>query len=338
MKLIKAFILFLIFISTFGVYKVYQSSWYMTILLDDFNVSKYFDRPLSQIEIIPDNFPNISLTTIPIKAAKSNYYIKQGKLEEAKKLLFESYDENPYLGMNDSNLSEVYYEEKVYDSALYYARIAVNKLPNNPRHIVNLQKSFYGLGNWKGLDSLYNIYKNDKYITYHFFQNHFMFLISSKKNDFTDYHKHEVLETTKRFPDNKILKVYEKSIVYEAENISLSNELDKNAFEMYDQKNYELAIKNWENAIEILPSEDSYYLNIAQSYLMLDELNSASYYLKLVETSNEIDESIDGKLEFLKGTVEYKKNNFKAACEFFTTSFNKGYKLSKSMLIGLKCD
>ena len=202
MKILKGFFLILILSSTLIVYQVYDSSWYMALLLNDFNVSKYYDRPIAQIEQIPDKFPNISLTTIPLKAAKSNYYIKQRKFEEAKNLLYESMNDNPFLGINESNLSEIFYLEKLYDSAVYYAEIAVNKLPNNPRHIINLQRGYTALKEDKKLDSIYNLYKYKENITYHFFQNHFLFLTNAI-NEYSKHHKNEIKYSVKRFPKIK---------------------------------------------------------------------------------------------------------------------------------------
>lgn len=333
MKIFRLVILLSLLGCLYLLIQLYNSSVYQNLLLNDFNVSRYFNRPLSQIEIIPDDFPNITLTTIPLKVAKSNYYIEQNKLEEAKKLVFSSLNDNPYLGNAESNLSEIYFKERKYDSALYFAKIAVNKLPNNPQHIINLQKAFAVTGNKNALDSLFSIYKNKDKITYHFFMNHFNFITRITK-EYSEFDKNEISRTIKRFPNNQTLLLYEKIIFY-GNSVDLSNELDKIAFELFDQKQYEKAIENWEQAIEIIPTEDSYYLNIAQSLIILKKHEEAMFYL-----DNIISKGIafsDGKLEFLKGLAYYEQNNILEACKMLKISLNKNYTLSRSVLKKIKC-
>ena len=333
MKIFRIITLFSLLASIYLLSLQYDSSVYQNLLINDFNVSRYFTRPLSQIEMIPDEFPNITLTTIPIKAAKANYYMMQNELDFAKKLNFSAINENPYIGIAESNLSEIYFKEKKYDSSLHFAKISVNKLPNNPRHIINLQRAFAISANKKALDSIFTLYKQKDKIDYTFFVNHFSFLTNITK-DFSDSDKIKISNSVKRFPKNKTLLLYEKIINY-GNSIDISNELDKIAFELYNEKEYERAIESWDRAIEIIPNEDSYYLNIAQSLILLKRYEEAGFYLdRIVELGIEFS---DGKLEFLKGLNYYEQKNISKACEMLRISSRKNYTLSRSILKKIKC-
>lgn len=333
MKIFRIITLFSLLASIYILSLQYDSSVYQNLLINDFNVSRYFTRPLSQVEIIPDEFPNITLTTIPTKAAKANYYMMQNKLDFAKKLNFSAINANPFIGIAESNLSEIYFKEGKYDSSLHFAKIGVNKLPNNPRHIINLQRAFAISGNKKALDSIYTLYKQKDKIDYTFFVNHFSFLTNITK-EFSDSDKIKISNSVKRFPENKTLLLYEKIINY-GSSIDLSNELDKIANEMFSQKEYEKAIESWERAIEVVPTEDSYYLNIAQSLIILKRHEEASFYLDSIVNMGI--EFSDGKLEFLKGLNYYEQKDIPKACEMLKISLRKNYTLSRSILKKIKC-
>ena len=156
-------------------------------------------------------------------------------------------------------------------------------------------------------------------------------------NEYSKHHKNEIKYSVKRFPQNKMLKVYEKIIVNGNDNISLSNESDKIAFQYFKEKKYDLAIENWKNAIDILPTEDSYYLNIAQSLILLRNYNEANFYLEQALNSDIIDKPTNGKLEFLKGMIFYENEKNKLACSMFSISSSKKYKLASRLLKELKC-
>ena len=72
-------------------YKIYNSTRYQTFLLWDFNNDQYNIPYEVYAEKLPDNYPNISLTSIPIKALKARYFINIDSIEIAKELLFDKF-------------------------------------------------------------------------------------------------------------------------------------------------------------------------------------------------------------------------------------------------------
>ena len=113
--------------------KVYQSLKGQMFLLQDFN-SNQFNVPLSQVdEIVPD-IPNITVTTIPINSVKARYYVNAKQYDKALSLVEKGTKANPYLYYSEILKSQIFQEKGQLDSAKIYARKAFFGLPNNSLH------------------------------------------------------------------------------------------------------------------------------------------------------------------------------------------------------------
>ena len=182
-RVIGLSLLILVLISSFYLKKLYDGSIFQAIILDDFNRTQYFQRPLYQVRQIPDEFPSLGVTTLPMKSSKAVYFLTQDSLVEAKRLLLKSLDINPFLGMTETTLSEVYFKEKKYDSAEYYARKALKLNFRNVRHLLNLQKVLSETEKFNELDSLLEFHKTklyDQLSVEMLYQNHLALLAGNK--------------------------------------------------------------------------------------------------------------------------------------------------------------
>ena len=75
-------------------------------------------------QIIVD-IPNISATTIPLKAFKALYLRDTRKdVEGSKALLKKAINDNPYIKIPETELSRIYFDEQIADSAIYYGKKA----------------------------------------------------------------------------------------------------------------------------------------------------------------------------------------------------------------------
>jgi len=338
MKNILALLIFILcLLTTFNFYKLYQGSIYQNLILDDFNRTQYFNRPLDQVKQIPDEYPNIGVTTMPIKTSKAIYYLTQDSLDQAKNLLYSSLKLNPYLGITETTLSEIFFKENELDSAQYYAEKALKANYRNVRHILNLQKIIFRKKEFNKADSILDMYKGKMYNAEGLgmlYQNHLALLAESK----TKYSPKDSLLSefaAKEFPDNIVIQKMKQVITNGLDVIIIVNELDKKANEFYKNKQYLKASKNWEQAISI-KEDDAYYLNLFQCLIILEE------YDKLERLFNEFENKSlnenDGKFEYLKGLYYQKINQVKKACEFYKISFEKGFNTSKSFIEYNKCD
>ena len=115
-------------------YKVFESTNYQTTLLYDFNNGEYNLPYEVYSKKLDDNYPNLSLTTLPIKVLKARYFIENDSIEYAKRLLFEAIKINPHLKSSEALLAEIYFNEKKFDSSFFFSKTAFYQMPNVNSH------------------------------------------------------------------------------------------------------------------------------------------------------------------------------------------------------------
>ena len=320
---ISFIVLFSVF-STIISYKIHKALQEQAYLYYDFN--NHRANLLTPKEIaynFEDEFPNLTQTVIPIKIAKANYYSQNNEIEKAKKLIREGNQFNPYLGIAEFQLSEIYWKEKNYDSSYFYAKIALEKLPYNTSHISNFQRSIGYKGSKQDAIKIFNKTKNLKDLT--LWSNHALLLTTLKEKNSIEFTEEDIAfaeEAIVLFPDNKWIKAADKISKAGFKLIDEANVYDKKAFNFYSKKQFLEAIESWRKAIEIIPNEDSYYLNIAQAYYQLGEMDKALNNLRKIEKLG-IKEN-KGKFEFITASVLYQLKQFELACQYAIKSSKLG--------------
>ena len=335
----KLFLILNIGLSTAAVFiffKLYKNSVQQVVMLQDFNITRYFERDLNEIKAISHNFPTLTHTGLPISSAKANYYFYQGQKEKARNLYILGNRLNPFLGDSDIGLAKLYLAEEEYDSAYYYSKRALKKLPYNQLHIAYFQKILLNKDGdlLEEADSVFNKIKdlNVKAL----WENHLLLVVKFKHADSFNSKDKELAKTAiKKFPNSKNILTAEKLINNKKEIIVLANQYDALAIDYFKTQKYQEAIDSWELAKSLIPDEDAYYLNIAQSYNGLGLFDFALQELKKVEKKNIVEQT--GKIEFLKAVAYLGLENNTQACKNFRISAEKGYKLSKETYLKLNC-
>ena len=90
-----------------------------------------------EVEKLPA-IPDMSSSTLPLKAIVARYYIRDKKYDEALALLKESDNVNPYLYYNDFLRTFIYAERNNIDSAWIYSKKAFYNWPNATSYYKNL--------------------------------------------------------------------------------------------------------------------------------------------------------------------------------------------------------
>ena len=140
LKTVSTFAFFLIVPITFLNAKFLFSLREGYFLHADFNTnSTKLSLPLDIVKEYQDSYPNITITAIPIKLAKANYFLQNGKENEAIDLAREGQKINPYLGFGDYIISKAYYSKGLKDSSMYYIKKSYDKVPLNSAHVVLYQ-------------------------------------------------------------------------------------------------------------------------------------------------------------------------------------------------------
>ncbi|MEY2760383.1 MAG: hypothetical protein RLZZ96_283 [Bacteroidota bacterium] len=89
------------------------------------------------VEKLPD-MPNLSSSTLPMKAMLSRYYIRDKRWEDALRVLNESENDNPFLHYNDFLRTSIYAAQNKMDSAHFYAKRAFNAWPRASSYYKNM--------------------------------------------------------------------------------------------------------------------------------------------------------------------------------------------------------
>lgn len=89
------------------------------------------------VEKLP-SIPDMSSSTLPLKAMIARYYIRDKKYDEALALLKESDNVNPHLYYNDFLRTAIYAAKNNFDSALYSSKRAFYNWPNATSYYKNL--------------------------------------------------------------------------------------------------------------------------------------------------------------------------------------------------------
>ena len=156
-------ILLVFFIAFFGLshmvhHRNYNSYKQQIKLFSDLNGSYKNTQP-EFYNNIETELPNLTISSVPLKALKAVYISENEPIDSIQKsldLLHESIKDNPFLMFSEGNLSQIYYSIRKFDSAYYYARKSFKGLPNNAIHFAMLAKLYANNGTYDSIVNTFN--------------------------------------------------------------------------------------------------------------------------------------------------------------------------------------
>ena len=308
-------------------YKMHHSSIYQAYLMYDFNANTLY-YPLDMVNKIDNEFPNVTLTALPIKFLQGRYYEDIDSIEIAKKLYFESIDANPYLKAGEAELAGLYYNQKEYDSAYYYAKMAFEQIPNSNvhrsiyfktlqdrkdtielRNAFNKIKKFYNQSHWKEyLIRRTNIVGTNDNEVVELLKDYRVKFETRLRNNLDPGNDLEVAVLKSFLKETDILESLLKS---GSKNVVLSVELSLEAQKLFDEKKYLLSASLYQMAIELDPTDYTFYENAAIAYNLGEDYEKAKVYFEKV--INQFRPN-NGKAEFYYGIMLIKLDNTKDGC------------------------
>ena len=302
-------------------YKVFESTNYQTTLLYDFNNGEYNLPYEIYSKKLDDNYPNLSLTTLPIKVLKARYFIENDSIEYAKKLLFDAIKINPHLKSSEALLAEIYFNEKKFDSSFFFSKTAFYQMPNVNSHRNMYFKNLELLNDTLELDNAFNMIKEynkvDNWYEYILVRNEM-----GTKNDFKLLSL--VQEFKEKFPNENHSKIndIEKMIKVGAFEYNESYKISQNAVKEFQSRNYLKAAKLYESAILLNNTDYTFYENAGISYALFgnykDAFNKYDEVIYRFKTNN-------GKSEYLKGILSMQLNIKNQGCKYLRQAAQKKY-------------
>ena len=304
---------------SFGSYKKLSSSKYQALLIFDFN-SNTRDFKLDDFKNLDLNFPNITVTALPIKYLKARYYLEIDSVETAKKLIYESIKTNPYIYAPEILLAQIYLSENKLDSALYYSKKAFYGITNNNRHRDTYFDVLSQLKDSVSLDSAFVKIRNIKRGL-----DHWVDYIMTR-NDINNKPDKRLLslinEMAIKYPnqDSIRLKGLKRMVEIGSKYTQALVTAERGNIE-FTNKNYKEAADLFEVAIFLDDQQYLYYENAAMAYDNLEEYSKAEEYFDKVIYDFK---TKDGKSEFIKGLMLIKNNN-PLGCKYIETAAKKNY-------------
>ena len=298
--------------------KVYGSLKNQMYLLRDFNSNK-FSTSIADLEAMNMEIPNVTVTTIPIKALKARYYINMKQYDKALGLLKKN-NANPYLFFVESVKSKAFEEKGIIDSAYYYSKKAYFGLPNNPLHVANFVKFAMKKKDKKMIEiAADRLLESQSPINW---QN-----IITAYIDVVGAGDKKLMELTNRavelFPFNNNFLLLRKLAHTGPNKIQKGVKLSREAITFFNNKKYKEALTRYLEAIKEDPMEYSYYENAATCYYQLKEYGNAMVYSsKVIYQFN----PGTGKSEYIHGISKIALGDINGACEFLSKAIRLNFK------------
>ena len=298
--------------------KVYKSLKGQMILLQDFNSNQY-NLPITQVDNIVPDLPNITVTTIPINSVKARYYVKAKKYDKAMALLERGTKDNPYLFYSEILKSQIFQEKGQIDSAKVYAKKAFFGLPNNDLHASRYLNLISITKDSSALEQAFELltYKNKKANW-----KNYLILASTLNSSDKNLVKQRANKAISIFPnDNEIKGLYNQILIGDKAYLDSKSYANK-GLEYFNKGDYQNAAVEFEKALKANPLDYAYFENAATSNYMIGNLEKAEKQIDVV--INDLN-PLNGKCEYIKALIYIKMGDPMGACPFLATARDSGF-------------
>ena len=314
--------------STLISYRTYQSFVQARTFTLHFNTRQFEKADQKFIDNLIYDIPNLSATTIPLKAVKALYLTSKKEptisdVTKAKSYLNRAIKDNPYIKIPEAELSKIYFMEEKKDSSLYFGKIAFEGLRKNPIHFAHYTAALASVGDTA---TIRKIYEN---LDYKNFLIDKLFLTAMTEVMDKDNTKKitEAVEYLSVDDDQYKINVY--ILNHGRENVLKAIDLNKKAETFFEQGDFQKAVKTFEEALSYNPSEPAFYQNIWNCYMKFGDQKKAQFFLK---TSIDSFNTKKGKSEYLFGLSKLLSGEDQEGCRYIAKSHNEyRYKLAYSV-------
>lgn len=320
--LVKILITTLLIGATYSNYKVFKTSEFQSNIMYDFNNGS-FVVPLEYIKSNSGNYPNVTITAIPIKYLQARYFEEIDSIEIAKRLYFESMSEkiNPYLKAAEAELADLYFNQKKYDSAYFFAKQAFDILPNANPHRTVYFKTLKQRGDTIALENAFNRIK--KYQNNSHWLNYFY-----SRYDLVGPGDKQILSLIEEYREKFNLQndtgvdVLEKVMLQGGSKVERSVSVSLEATELFKEKKYIEAADLFVVAAQIDETEYTFYENAGIAYNLAGDYEKATInFDKVIYELNQR----NGKAEFYKGVMLIKLESISKGCDYLKKAVELGY-------------
>ena len=281
--------------------------------------------PLDEVKNAFPMFPNLSTSTLPIKALVARYYFRDKQYDEAMKLLRESESVNPALHYNDFIKTAIFAAQQNFDSVSFYSKRAFYNWPRASSYYKN---ALFGAAKKKDtleITKAYNLYK--KYRDGGEAVNQYLLAMYEVKGGADRYMLNILDSAIIHFPADSVLLRGAKNLLYRGvignqQVVNSVNQYAADAGAFFAKGNYIAAAKQYIKASIAEPNNYTHFENIAVCYYSNKSYEKSIGYF---DKSIEFPQNSTGKSEFFKAMslVALGKNDI--ACSSLQAAKKKNF-------------
>jgi len=323
-----AAIVLLSLFTLFSNYKVFHANVQQLRIIQIMAEGSYLFED-DYVDRISTKYPTLSSTVIPFKTVLGANRVANDSIETGVELIRKGNKENPFLGLSDLLLAQLFDQVGMKDSFEFYARAASLKLPNAPQHYV-LMARLYVLDN--KIDSLKILYDNIKERIYD--RQVFKIYLAAVLENQDNLDSIELIEDAKfaknKFPFMEDLTLLADYVIHGKEKVNKVIELKQQAVDSFST-NPKKSIMKMNEALTMIDDDVRNYEVLIEMYFRTDDyVNVIKIYDKLNELGlTDLNATI---VEFI--SISYLNlNDNTNGCALAETLNSYEYKLSQSLAL-----
>jgi tetratricopeptide (TPR) repeat protein len=273
-------------------------------------------------------FPNLSTSTLPIKALVARYYFRDKMYDESMRLLNESENVNPALHYNDFIRTAIYAAKQNYDSTAYYAYRAFYNWPRATSYYKNALFAAAKKKDTVEINKVYNVYK--KYRDGGEAVNQYLMAMYEVKGG-ADKNMMNILDSAYvHFPKDTVPLLNAKNLLSRGivggqgsgQAVGMSNQYSTDGGKLFAKGKYTQAANMYIKAGNAEPNNYTHYENAAICYYTNQNFEkSIPYFDKAASFSN----NNTGKSEFFKAMSLVSMGKNSDACGPLQAAKKKNY-------------
>ena len=300
----------------------------------DFNNPVAQVKPDSYINSIEADYPNLSLTSLPLKAIKGNYYLFNDSIYKGLRFINQTIAEksNPFIMFPEATKAKLYFAMGQIDSAHYYSRKAFKGLPRNPFHFAEFTRT---LGINKEYDSISFNFEAIKDTYDGQVWKVYLASIYNYIDDINDieYVKDRALEAMTYFSNSEQIRLVSLYILYGQEITKNSLDLEQKAYKDFQDENYSSALEKYKDADKLTPKNPINKQNIAFTYFNLKQWDSTEVYLEKLEKMK----PLDSYQNYTYGLNFINQRKLQRACKRLEMAFDGGLMQAREIMLNINC-
>ena len=281
--------------------------------------------PLDEVKNAFPMFPNLSTSTIPIKALVARYYFRDKKYEASMKLLRESDAVNPALHYNDFIKTAIFAAQQNFDSVSFYSKRAFYNWPRAASYYKNV---LFGAAKKKDtieINKAYQLYK--KYRDGGEAVNDYLLAMYEVKGGADSFMLNILDSALVHFPGDSSKLAVSKKLLYSGivSNQQLLNNVNlfvAEAGALFLKRNFIGAAKLYIKASRLEPNNYAHYENIAVCFYSNKNYENSIVYF---DKSLAFKQNNTGKSEFYKAMAFVALGNNNMACASLQGAKKKNY-------------